>query len=492
MFQKIKWLKMRNKTIYDVIIIGSGIAGLNLSNILPKDKKVLIVTKERSWDCNTFYAQGGIAVAVDEDDIKAHIKDTLDAGAGLCDEKAVRVMCSDGIGVVKDLMDRGCPFDKDENGNILYTKEAAHSKNRIIHAGGDATGREVHKFLMFENPHELLYNTTVTDLLIENDICYGVKVYNCGKIRNYYAKTVVIASGGVGSIYEYHTNSYTISGELQGIALEKGLRLRDMEMMQFHPTVFIHSVGARKQLLTEALRGEGAWIVDEDGKRFLFEYDDRGELSPRSVVSRAIFEYKAKTKKEVFLDLGMFDKEFFKKRFPTIYYNLKDLGYNLPESKVPISPAFHYSMGGIEVDLDGKVKGMKNLYAIGEVANTRVHGANRLASNSLLEGLVFSKRAKESILKDSFEFDIKEFSEEEEELFKPSDKKIKNELRRLMWESAGVVRSRKKLEDTLLKIDGFLGLDIGKFLRLRLKTSRKIVKSTICKEESIGVHYIVD
>jgi L-aspartate oxidase len=149
-------------------------------------------------------------------------------------------------------------------------------------------------------------------------------------------------------------------------------------------------------------------------------------------------------------------------------------------------------MGGIEVDLDGKVKGMKNLYAIGEVANTRVHGANRLASNSLLEGLVFSKRAKESILKDSFEFDIKEFSEEEEELFKPSDKKIKNELRRLMWESAGVVRSRKKLEDTLLKIDGFLGLDIGKFLRLRLKTSRKIVKSTICKEESIGVHYIVD
>jgi len=483
---------MQKNKIYDVIIIGSGIAGLNLANILPTDKKVLIVTKERSWDCNTFYAQGGIAVARDESDVEAHIKDTLDAGAGLCDEEAVRVMCSDGIEAVANLIERGCPFDRDEKGEILYTKEAAHSTNRIIHAGGDATGREVHKFLMFENPHELLYNSTVTDLLIEDNICHGVKVYSSGKIRNYYAKAVVIASGGVGSIYEYHTNSYTISGELQGIALEKGLELRDMEMMQFHPTVFIHSVGARKQLLTEALRGEGAWIVDEDGKRFLFDYDKRGELSPRSLVSRAIFDYKSKTKKEVYLDLSMFEKEFFKKRFPTIYFNLKDLGYNLPEQRVPISPAFHYSMGGIKVDLDGKVDGVKNLYAIGEVANTRVHGANRLASNSLLEGLVFSKRARDSILKERFDFEVKKFSEEEEELVKSKDKDIKNELRSLMWESAGVVRSRKKLESTLLKIDSFLDRDIGKFLRLRLKTSRKIVKSTIYRKESIGAHYITD
>ena len=483
---------MKNKTVYDVIIIGSGIAGLNLANLIEKDKKVLIVTKERSWDCNTFYAQGGIAVARDESDIEAHIKDTLDAGAGLCDEEAVRVMCSEGREVVKNLIDRGCPFDRDEKGEILYTKEAAHSTNRIIHAGGDATGREVHKFLMYENPHELLYNATVTDLLIEDDICHGVKVYSSGKIRNYYAKAVVIASGGVGSIYEYHTNSYTISGELQGIALEKGLELRDMEMMQFHPTVFIHSVGARKQLLTEALRGEGAWIVDENGKRFLFDYDKRGELSPRSLVSRAIFDYKSKTKKEVYLDLSMFEKEFFKKRFPTIYYNLKDLGYNLPEDRVPISPAFHYAMGGIKVDLDGKVSGMKNLYAIGEVANTRVHGANRLASNSLLEGLVFSNRVKKAIDKERFNFSIKEFGEDEEVLIKPKDKEIKNELRNLMWESAGVVRSRKKLENTLLKIDAFLDADIGKFLRLRLKTSRNIVKSTIYRKESIGAHYITD
>ncbi len=477
--------------IYDVIVIGSGIAGLNVANSL-KDKKVLVVCKENSWDCNTFYAQGGIAVPVDESDIKSHIEDTISAGAGLCDERAVRIMCEDGIGVVRDLIDRGCPFDRDEDGKILYTKEAAHSRNRIIHSGGDATGREVHKFLMGENSSYLLYNSTVTDLLIDDDICHGVRVWHSGELRNYYAKAVVIASGGVGSIYEYHTNSKTISGELQGICLEKGLELRDMQMMQFHPTVFIHSLGARKQLLTEALRGEGAWIVDEDGKRFLFDYDKRGELSPRSLVSRAIFEYKQKSGKEVYLDFSMFNKEFFKKRFPTIYFNLKDLGYNLPEDRVPISPAFHYAMGGIKTDLDGKVSGMKNLYAVGEVANTRVHGANRLASNSLLEGLVFSKRASLSIDKEGFEFSIKEFDLNEEILVKDGDKEIKNELRKLMWDSAGIVRSRKKLEDTLIKIDSFLDRDIGKFLKLRLKTSRNIVKSTIYQKESLGACYIID
>ncbi len=477
---------------YDVIIIGSGIAGLNVANKLPSDMNVLIICKENSWDCNTFYAQGGIAVATDESDIESHIQDTLNAGAGLCDEEAVRVMCTDGIKAVQDLIDRGCPFDKDRDGKILYTKEAAHSKNRIIHSGGDATGREIHRFLMFENQSQILYNSTVTDLLIDGDICHGVSIYHAGEVRNYYAKNIVLASGGVGSIYEYHTNSRTISGEIQGLCLQKGIELRDMEMMQFHPTVFIHSFGARKQLLTEALRGEGAYIVDEDGKRFLFDYDKRGELSPRSLVSRAIFEYKQKTNKEVYLDLSMFDKEFFKKRFPTIYHNMKDLGYNLPKDKIPISPAFHYAMGGIKTDLNGKIPGMQNLYAVGEVANTRVHGANRLASNSLLEALVFSKRAVEHILEESRDFKIKVFKISSNDLIKSSDKKIKDELRNLMWNSAGIIRSRRKLEITLKKIDSYLKEDIGKFLRYRLLTSKKIVESTIYRKESLGACYIVD
>ncbi len=480
---------MRN---YDAIIIGSGIAGLNAAANFGEDKDVLIICKENSWDCNTFYAQGGIAVAVDEQDIKSHIEDTLSAGAGLCDKEAVEILCHDGRDAVDDLIKRGMEFDKDANGNILYTKEAAHSRNRIVHAGGDATGRELHHFLMKNNPHQLLYHSTVTDLLIDGEYCHGVRVYNeiDDSCKNYYAKSVIIASGGIGALYEYHTNSKTIAGEIQGICLEKGIKLRDMEMTQFHPTVFIHNKGARKQLLTEALRGEGAYIVDEDGKRFLFDYDKRGELSPRSTVSKAIFDYKAKSGKKVYLNFDNFQKEFFKERFPTIYFNMKDMGYNLPEDDVPISPAFHYAMGGIETDLNGKVPNFENLYAVGEVASTRVHGANRLASNSLLEALVFSKRAVKDILKRDVYFKLKEFDEESEVLIKDRDSMIKNELRDIMWESASIVREPKKLAAALSRIETLLKEDIGKLLRLRLKVSKNIIKSAMLRKESLGAHTI--
>jgi len=478
--------------LYDAIIIGAGIAGLNAAASFSKDKKVLVICKDNSWDCNTFYAQGGIAVPYDEDDIEQHIEDTINVGAGLCDREAVEILCHDGRVAVDEFINRGFEFDKDSDGNLHYTKEAGHSRNRILHAGGDATGRHMHHFLMKENNQALLYNSTVTDLLIEGDICYGVRVHHKGIFRNYYAKATIIASGGVGSIYKYHTNARTISGEIQGLIIEKGGKLRDMEMMQFHPTVFIHNKGARKQLLTEALRGEGAWIVDDDNKRFLFEYDKRGPLSPRSVVSRSIFDWKKKTGKQVFLHLQNFEKEFFKKRFPTIYFNMKDLGFNLPAEDVPISPAFHYAMGGIETDMDGRVPHFKNLYAVGEVASTRVHGGNRLASNSLLEGLVFSKRAVDHINKSDFEIEPKWFSEEEEVLVKEGDKALKNELRELMWENAGIVRESESLQKTLMRIEQMLHSNIGKLLRLRLRTSRNIVKSAIYRKESLGAHYLIN
>ena len=480
-----------NNTTYDAIIIGTGIAGLNAAASFDKDKNVLLICKENSWDCNTFYAQGGVAVAVDDEDIASHIEDTLEAGAGLCDKKAVEIMCTDGREAIKDFIKRGFVFDTDEEGKLLYTKEAAHSRNRILHAGGDATGRHIHHFLMKENPHKLLYNSTVTDLFIENGYCHGVRVYHKDEFRNYYAKNIIIASGGVGSIYEYHTNARAISADMQGLCVEKGCDLRDMEMMQFHPTVFIHNRGARKQLLTEALRGEGAHIVDENGKRFLFEYDKRGELSPRSRVSRAIFDWKKKTGLDVYLNFSMFDETFFRHRFPTIYFNLRDLGFNLPEDEVPISPAFHYAMGGIETDINGKVPGIENLYAIGEVASTRVHGANRLASNSLLEGLVFSRRAVKEILRRDVDFTVRVFPKEEEVLKKPIDTVLKNQLRHLMWEAAGIIRERDKLQEALEEIEKMLKKDIGKLLRLRLNTSRNIVKSAIYREESLGAHYII-
>ncbi len=477
--------------VYDSIIIGSGIAGLNAAAAFPADKKVLIICKENSWDCNTFYAQGGVAVATDEEDIPSHIADTLAAGAGLCDPKAVEILVRDGMKEIDDLIQRGMQFDTDEAGKILYTKEAAHSKNRIVHAGGDATGREIHHFLMSQNRQPLLYHSTVTDLLIKDGICHGVRLLNDGKCRNYYANSVIIASGGIGSLYEYHTNARTIAAEIHGICLEKGLSLRDMEMTQFHPTVFIGNKGARKQLLTEALRGEGAHIIDEEGKRFLFEYDKRGELSPRSVVSKAIFDWKEKTGKAVYLSFPDFEEEAFKERFPTIYFNMKDVGLDLPSADVPISPAFHYAMGGIETDLNGKVPGCENLYAVGECASVRVHGANRLASNSLLEGLVFSKRAVKDILRRSVYFKFETFDNECEVLIKEGDREKKDTLRQIMWNDVSIVRELKNLEAALGKIDTLLAQDIGKLLRLRLKVSKNIVESAISRKESLGAHTII-
>ena len=477
---------------YDVIIIGAGIAGLHAALKIPKNKKVFIVCKSNSWDCNTFYAQGGVAVAANEDDINLHIEDTIKAGAGLCDRKAVEIMCKDGYKVVRDFIKEGFEFDKDENGNLLYTKEAAHSRNRILHAGGDATGRMIHLFLMQKNPFPLLYKSTVVDLLIEGDTCYGVTVVYNGEFRNIYAKNVIIASGGIGSLYEYHTNAKSISADIQGICLEKGCFLRDMEMTQFHPTVFIHNKGARKQLLTEALRGEGAYIVDEDGDRFLFNYDKRGELASRDIVSRAIFDHKRKTKKEVYLDFSMFEEKWFKKRFPNITKTFEALGYHFPKDRVPISPAFHYAVGGIKSDLDGRVEGIDGLYVIGEASSTGVHGANRLASNSLLEGVVFAKKAVEDILgKEQSEYKIPIFDKEYKNIIHHGkDREYKRRLRKIMWEDMGVVRTKKGLLKAKNIIYDMKNRDIGRLLELRLNTASAIVEGALKREKSLGTHYI--
>ena len=263
-------------------------------------------------------------------------------------------------------------------------------------------------------------------------------------------------------------------------------------MMQFHPTVIKGTSFARKPLLSEALRGEGAYIVDDNGYRFLFDYHKDGELAPRDVVSRSIFDYNKKTGSGVYLSFETFEKKAFKKRFPNIYSNLKELGYDLPFERVPISPAFHYSMGGVETTLDAKVKGMKNLYAIGEVACTGVHGANRLASNSLLEGLVFSQIAVEDSLKNDFKI-VKENYDKpiinyvrNQEI----DKDIKDDLREMMWTNASIVRNTKNLEATLEKVEGYLKLDVGRLLFLRLLTAKSILKAALQRKESLGAHYI--
>lgn len=486
-----------------MIIVGAGVAGLYASLNLPRHLKVLILCKDQPWECNTFYAQGGIAVAKNIEDIALHIKDTLDAGAGMCDEDAVKTLSKESLEVLEDLIERQVPFDKDIHGNLLFTKEAAHSTSRIIHAGGDSTGRVLHSHLMTQTSHTLWKNATVTKLLIENNHCYGVSVLTKRGNYNLYAKHIVLASGGVGALFEYHTNAYTISSELHGMIIENGLKLKDMEMLQFHPTVFVKTIHARKMLLSEALRGEGAKIVDFWGNRFLFDYDQKGELASRDKVARSIFDYKLKLQekfkkqeeREVYLDLSDFSKEFFYERFPNISRNLSTFGYNLPNDRIPISPAFHYCMGGIETDNVGKVIGMENLYAAGECACTGVHGANRLASNSLLEGLVFSRRSVRDIMGNygvNGNLRVREFLPDTEILQNVQDENLKTILRKLMWSKVGIMRKKSGLNEALGGVEVMLQSGVGRLLHLRLLTAKNIIESALKRDASIGAHYLTE
>ncbi len=470
---------------FDCIIIGSGLAAIWSAKFLNEANfSTLIVTKNQVWDCNSFYAQGGVTIANDEKDVPLHIEDTLKAGSFHNKKEAVEVLSKSSLKLIEELALYGFRFDPG------VTKEGAHSIPRVYHKGGDATGREIHKFLFKKDKSYFIDEAIVFDILIKKDIAYGVSVFHKNKKYNIYANNVIIASGGIGALYKYDTNARTIAGEMQGIAIEKGIKLKDMEMTQFHPTVFIEMKFSQKLLLTEALRGEGAHIVDEEGKRFLFEYDERGELASRDIVSRAIFLHQQKGHK-VFLDVSMFDEEFFKKRFPTIYNKLKDYGINVPYELIPISPAFHYIMGGIEVDLNSKIKGFKNLYAVGEVSNTGVHGANRLASNSLLECFIFGKRAAKEIIKQNFKTKDLEFEINSEELFKNDDKKYKNLLREQMWNNVGIIRNEKGLKEALEFIENSIP-KVGRMTKLRFLTAKEIVKSALNRKESLGAHYRIN
>jgi len=471
---------------FDVVIVGSGIAGLWAAKYLNDNSNLstLIITKREIWDANSFYAQGGVTMALDENDILLHIEDTLKAGSFHNNKKMVEILTKSSLKLKEDLKNYGFKFDKN------VTKEAAHSVARVYHAGGDATGREIHKFLIKKDKSYLLDNAVVFDLLIENDICYGVSVLKENQKFNVHANYVILASGGIGALYKYDTNARTISGDIQGIAIEKGIEVSDMEFTQFHPTVFIESKFAQKLLLTEALRGEGAYIVDEKGERFLFEYDKRGELASRDIVSRAIFLHQSKGHK-VFLDVSMFDEKYFKHRFPTIYNKLRDYDINVPFEKIPISPAFHYFMGGIVVDINAKVKGFKNLYAAGEVANTGVHGANRLASNSLLECFVFGRKAARDILKNKFVTKNKYFDINNENLQKKDDKIFKNKLREIMWRNVGIIRTKKGLKEALDFVENNI-CNVGRLTKLRFLTAREIIKAALKRKESIGAHFRKD
>ncbi|PAF42567.1 L-aspartate oxidase [Helicobacter sp. 11S03491-1] len=478
---------------YDVIIVGAGIGGLYCAKHLPKNLNVLILHKEKIWECNTFYAQGGISFPKDDGDKHTHIQDSLNAGGGHNNFEALKLLTHEAFEILRELILDGFKIDKDEQNNILYTQEGGHSLARIIHSGGDATGRELHMHCLKHLSHVSFFrNMSVADLLIQEGQCYGVRAGNGSEILEIYAHNVVIASGGLGGLYARHTNAKGIDADLHGIILEHNLTLADMEMLQFHPSVYVTPKEDKKILISEAVRGEGGIIVNDRGERFLFDYDQRGELAPRDIVSRAIFEHARKNHSKIYLDLKNFTQKKFEARFPNIYRSLKDCGLDIPHQKVPIFPAFHYAMGGIEVGLDGKVSGMKNLYALGECAKTGVHGANRLASNSLLEGMVFGKIVAQDILKNTFNTPEKVFSKMSMILQKSCDEKLKIQLQNIMWNKAGIIRDKAGLSEGLKDVQSILQKDIGRMFYLNLLSAQEIFQQALRREESLGAHFRID
>src|SRR5215210_7910032 len=383
----------------DYIVVGSGIAGLRAAIELARaGARVTVLTKDRTDESNTEYAQGGIAVALsDEDEVALHEEDTLNAGAGLCDEEAVRVMVEDGPRSIQELMEWGTEFDR-EAGRLVFTQEAAHSRRRILHAHGDSTGREIVRSLIARarraNEIAFVAHAATESLLVVDGCCHGVRYLDplVRAPRELWARAVVLASGGAGQVFLHTTNPEVATGDGMAMAYAAGAELADMEFVQFHPTA-LNLEDAPRFLLSEAMRGEGGVLRNREGKRFMTRYHERAELAPRDVVSRAIVaELERTATRTAFMDMTALDARYLRRRFPKIYDTCLRYGLDLTREPVPVSPAAHYIMGGVRTDLDGRTT-LAGLYAAGEVACTGVHGANRLASNSLLEGLVFGARA---------------------------------------------------------------------------------------------------
>lgn len=494
----------------DVLVIGAGVAGMRSALAVDPRLAVLVVCKGELQASNSWYAQGGVAAVYDpQDRVEDHVRDTLDAGGGLCEEAVVRMVVEEGPQRIRELIDWGAQFDRKE-GRISLGREGGHGRNRILHANGDATGRELvrtlHERIRCRSNIDIWEDTFTIDLLTHEGECRGAILWNHRHGRTLvWAKQTILASGGCGQIYRETTNPEVATGDGMAAACRAGAELRDMEFMQFHPTVLYIAGGAR-HLITEAMRGEGARLVDRHGHRFMADYDPRGELAPRDVVAAAIVEQMSKTRHPcVYLDLSHLDARHIRKRFPGIAAICEEFRLDITRDRIPVRPGAHYMMGGLTVDADGRT-GVPGLWAAGEVTASGLHGANRLASNSLLEALVFGARAgagaSAEAMRREDRFDVPPV---EGPPVPPSHEPldlvdIRNSLKSLMWRAMGVRRDPETMREALEDISRWCGYVLprqfnhpqGWELQNMLIVSRVMLLAAIAREESRGCHFRTD
>ena len=492
---------------YDFIIIGTGLAGLYTALEASKYGSVALLTKEKLNISSSYWAQGGIASAIGSDDNPSlHYEDTMEAGRNLCNIDAVKVLVNEGIDRIRELINLGAPFDR-ENGEITLGREGGHNRRRILHAGGDATGTVLLNFVIkivknIDNI-KIFENNIVHKLIIQDSVCRGVYVFNWENNLNFslVAKSTIIAAGGATGIFHRTTNPPTSTGDGIAISYEAGAIISNMEFIQFHPTAFYNPNG-ETFLVSEAIRGEGAYLLDEKGERFLLGKHELAELAPRDVVARSIYEKIKQTNVPyVYLDLRHLDGEKIKNRFSNIYQRALAFDIDISKDLVPVAPAAHYMIGGIKTNLYGETN-IDRLYACGEVAYTGIHGANRLASNSLLECLVFGKRTVDSAIKYLSENDI-QIAEKINFFIDQNWEKqyliIKNKISELMTNNTGIIRSQETLQrakKTLIQILEENNLNKEEYYQSRLlniiSTGLLIINGALARKESRGAHYRSD
>jgi L-aspartate oxidase len=494
----------------DILVIGAGIAGLRAALEVPPDLRVLVVTKDDIGQSNSSYAQGGIAgVLSPEDRFENHIEDTLKAGAGLCDRDIVELVVREAPNQINDLIRWGTHFDE-ENGRLALTREGGHSHRRIVHALGDATGHEVMRAVIAkarQAANITIWDKTFTiDLLTQEGVCAGALVHRPGRDNLLvWAKQTILASGGAGMVYRETTNPPVATGDGMAAAYRAGAELRDMEFMQFHPTV-LYVAGSSRYLISEAVRGEGAFLRDKQGVRFMLAVDERTELAPRDVVARAIFRCMDDTQHpNVYLDLSHLEPERVRQRFPGIDRVCRSFGLDITRDLIPVRPGAHYMIGGVSVDAQGRTT-LPGLWAAGEVSSSGLHGANRLASNSLLEGLVFGASCGRgaslaaSRTPDTFTIPPLSHAQDQaaEETLDVVD--VTNALRSLMVRKMGIVRERAALLEAQRTVDFWcryalartFASQAGWELQNLLTVARLMIWAALQREESRGVHYRSD